>query len=270
MPHLHLDDTDLYYEVHGAGPPFLFLPATDAPGAVFSFFQVPEFSRDHRVILCDQRGTGKSKTRSTDLTTARMAADAAALLDHLGARGAIVLGHSIGGRVAQLLALDHPGAVNKLILASTGAQTAQKGIPLQMCVGMIEKGYHRYLRDHCYEVGFGKAYIANHRDAIEKFLEVRLAAPAPLETHLRIVAARSHHDTSARLKDIRQPTLVIAGDEEDQASSTGMAHLASSELLAREIPGARFIVLPGEGHYYFYSNPAATNRTIRDFLAASG
>jgi pimeloyl-ACP methyl ester carboxylesterase len=270
MPHLPLDDTDLYYEVHGSGPPFLFLPATDAPGAVWSFFQIPEFSRDHTMIICDQRGTGRSKTRSTDFTTARMAADAAALLDHLGARGAIVLGHSIGGRVAQLLALDHPGAVKKLILASTGARTSQKGIPLQMAVGMIEKGYHRYLRDHCYAVGFGKVYAAHHREEIEKFLEVRLAAPAPLETHLRIAAARSYHDTSARLKDIRQPTLVIAGDEEDQGSSTGMAHLASSQLLAREIPGARLIVLPGEGHYYFYSNPVATNRAIRDFLAASG
>jgi pimeloyl-ACP methyl ester carboxylesterase len=270
MPHLPIGDTELYYEVHGEGPPFLFLPATDAPGAVWSFFQVPEFSRDHRVILCDQRGTGKSRTRSQDFTTARMAADAAALLDHLGARGAIVLGHSIGGRVAQLLALDHPGAVKKLILASTGAQTGQKGIPIQMCVGMVEKGYHAYLRDHCYSVGFGKAYVANHRDKIEEFLKVRLAAPAPLETHLRIVAARSYHDTSARLKDIRQPTLVIAGDEEDHGSSTGIAHLASSQMLAREIPGASMILLPGEGHYYFYSNPAATNRAIRDFLAASG
>src|SRR5215472_15772534 len=171
MPHLHLDDTDIYYEVHGQGPPFLFLPATDAPGAVFSFFQIPEFSRDHRVIICDQRGTGRSKTRSTDFSTARMAADAAALLVHLNASGAIVLGHSIGGRVAQLLALDHPGTVRKLILASTGAKTAQKGIPLQMCVGMIEKGYHSYLREHCYAVGFGNAYVADHRDEIEKFLK---------------------------------------------------------------------------------------------------
>ena len=170
MPYLHLDDTEFYYEIHGTGPPFLFLPATDAPGAVWSFFQIPEFSRDHCVIVCDQRGTGKSKTRSTNFGTSRMAADAGALLDHLGVSGAIVCGHSIGGRVAQLLALDYPGAVRKLILASTGAQTTQKGIPIKMCMGMIEKGYHGYLRDHCYEVGFGKAYVANHRDEIEKFL----------------------------------------------------------------------------------------------------
>jgi pimeloyl-ACP methyl ester carboxylesterase len=270
MPYLHLDDTELYYEVHGAGPPFLFLPATDAPGAVWSFFQVPEFSRDHRVIICDQRGTGKSKTRSTDFTTRRMATDAVSLLDHLGARDAIVCGHSIGGRVAQVLALDHPGVVRKLILASTGAQTTQKGIPIKMCVGMIEKGYHNYLRNHCLEVGFGRAYLASHRDEVEKFLQVRLAEPAPLETFLQIVAARSEHDTSARLKDIHQPTLVLAGDEESRPSSSGIAHLSSSETLAREIPGARFVLLPGQGHYYLYSDPVAMNRAIRDFLAASG
>jgi pimeloyl-ACP methyl ester carboxylesterase len=63
---------------------------------------------------------------------------------------------------------------------------------------------------------------------------------------------------------------VIAGDEENRPSSTGVAHLSSSEMLAREIPGARFVLLPGQGHYYLYSNPAAMNRAIRDFLAASG
>jgi pimeloyl-ACP methyl ester carboxylesterase len=270
MPYLNLDDTELYYEVHGEGPPFLFLPATDAPGAVWSFFQIPEFSRDHRVIICDQRGTGKSKTRSKDFATDRMAADAAALLDHLDARNAIVCGHSIGGRVAQLLALDHPGAVRKLILASTGARTSQKGIPIKMCVGMVEKGFHAYLREHCNAVGFGRAYVADHRDEIERFLKVRLAEPAPLETYLRIVAARSEHDTSGRLKDIRHPTLVIAGDEENIGSASGMAHLDSSEMLAREIPGARFVLLGGQGHYYLYSDPVAFNRAIRDFLAASG
>jgi pimeloyl-ACP methyl ester carboxylesterase len=49
-----------------------------------------------------------------------------------------------------------------------------------------------------------------------------------------------------------------------------MAHLSSSEMLAREIPGARFVVLPGQGHYYLYSDPGAMNRAVRDFLAASG
>ena len=69
MPHLRIDDTELYYEAHGSGPPLLFLPATAAPGGVWSFYQVPEFSRDHRVIICDHRGSGKSMTRSTDFST---------------------------------------------------------------------------------------------------------------------------------------------------------------------------------------------------------
>ena len=73
MPNLRVDDTDLYYEVHGAGPPFLFMSQTATHGAVWKPLQVPEFARDHRVIIYDQRGTGRSSTRSTDFSTKRLA-----------------------------------------------------------------------------------------------------------------------------------------------------------------------------------------------------
>jgi len=102
MPFLHLDDADIYYESHGEGVPFLFLSGTATHGEVWKRHQVPEFSRDHRVIIFDQRATGKTKARSERLSTKLLADDAAALLAHLGASDAVVLGHSMGGRVAQL------------------------------------------------------------------------------------------------------------------------------------------------------------------------
>ena len=105
---LSLPDVDLHYDVHGDGPPFLFMSQTATSGGYWKPFQVPEFSRDHRVIIYDQRGTGRSPTRSADFSTKRLAEDAAALLEHLGVRRAIVCGHSNGGRVAQALTLDHP------------------------------------------------------------------------------------------------------------------------------------------------------------------
>ncbi|HWG03777.1 MAG TPA: alpha/beta hydrolase, partial [Beijerinckiaceae bacterium] len=141
MPILRLDDADLHYEVHGEGQPFLFCSATCTSGEIWKFYQVPEFSRDHRVITFDQRGTGKSPVRSKDFSTERLAADAAALLNHLDARSAIVLGHSNGGRVAQTLALDYPDLVDKLILASSGGSSAKRmnGISIDMCVDLAEK-----------------------------------------------------------------------------------------------------------------------------------
>jgi len=104
-----------------------------------------------------------------------LADDAAALLDHLGANQATVYGHSMGGRVAQLVALDYPQKVKKLILASSGASHTKKGIPLKMCLELAEKGYERYARDHAIRIGFTETFIKEHPEQIAKYLEVRLA-----------------------------------------------------------------------------------------------
>jgi 3-oxoadipate enol-lactonase len=269
MPFLHLDDADIYYETCGEGVPFLFISGTATHGEAWKRHQVPEFSRDHRVIIFDQRATGKSKVRSARLSTKLIADDAAALLDHLGARNAIVLGHSMGGRVAQLLALDHPGKVGKLILASTGASFPGRGIPLKMCIELVEKGYERYLREHALEVGFTPEFVAANRAIVDEFLAVRLADPPPLEAFLRLVVARQETDTSARLKDIRVPTLVTVGDAEGHPDASGISHVSSSEVLARGIPGARFVVIPGQGHYYPFVDSQTTHRAIREFLTSS-
>ena len=130
MPILKLKDADIYYEVHGSGPPFLFLSETACDGEVWKIYQVPEFSRDHTVVTFDYRGMGQSSKPSTNYTMEMFADDAAAILDHLKLDEAVVCGHSMGGRVAQVLALKHPSKVKKLILASSGAgYPDQRGHP---------------------------------------------------------------------------------------------------------------------------------------------
>ena len=97
MPYLQRPDLKLYYEAYGEGPPFLFVSETACHGEVWKPFQVPEFSRDHRVIIYDQRGTGRTDKPSAEYSTKTLADDAAALLEHLGAEQAIVYGHLMGG-----------------------------------------------------------------------------------------------------------------------------------------------------------------------------
>jgi len=121
MPTLQLTDAEIYYEVHGHGQAIVFLSETACDGEVWKIHQVPEFSKDHQVIIHDYRGTGQSSKPSIDYTTQMFAQDVIALLDHLKADDAIIVGHSMGGRVAQLLALDCPGRVKKLVLVSTGS-----------------------------------------------------------------------------------------------------------------------------------------------------
>ena len=118
MSSLNRDDIEVYFEVYGSGTPFLFFSETACAGDIWSTYQVPEFSRDHRVITHDYRGTGKSSKPTIQYSCEDFVDDAVAILDHLNAGPTIVLGHSMGGRVAMLMALKYPEKVKKLIVAS--------------------------------------------------------------------------------------------------------------------------------------------------------
>src|SRR4026207_1091983 len=137
MPTVRVNDAEIFYEAHGTGRPFVFFSETACDGEIWKLFQVPEFSKDHMVIVHDYRGTGRSSKPSIDYSTRMFCDDAVAVLDDLKVKDAVVLGHSMGGRVAQLLALEHPERVKKLILASTGASfPGPAGLPLAMGEGM--------------------------------------------------------------------------------------------------------------------------------------
>lgn len=267
MPHIKTKDgVDIYYEVSGEGTPFLFLSETACDGAVWKIYQIPEFARDHRVIILDYRGTGLSGKPAANYSTEMFADDAAAVMDHLGVEGAVVCGHSMGGRVAQLLALDHSRKVGKLILASSGAaHPGETGIPLRIAKEMVEMGYEKYVREHTIVVGWTETYARQHMDLIEKYLKVRMANLCPVEFYFRHVLARQAHDTSRRLKDIKVPTLIFVGDD-DHFVVSDMSHRAGADILARGIPNSKLAVLPGERHSYFYTEPEKVHGVMRDFL----
>jgi pimeloyl-ACP methyl ester carboxylesterase len=266
MAYLKRNDAEIYYEVHGGGPAFLFCSVTGLDHQAWTFHQVAEFSRDHRVILFDYRGTGKSSKTVEPYSIKMFTDDAAALLDHLNLEQAVVCGHSMGGVVAQLLALDHPCKVKKLILASSGAAHPDAhGIPLGMCRDMVRKGFEGYIREHTIETGWTKEFVAAHPDLIEKFLQVRMSGIAPLENYLHFILARQAHDHTNRLKDIRVPTLVLVGSDETHGAAD-RTHWAAAHHLAESIPNAKLVVLQGEGHHYLATNPAAAHKAIREFI----
>ena len=266
MPYLKREDAEIYYEVHGDGAPFLCCSVTGLDHQAWKFHQVEEFSRDHKVILFDYRGTGKSSKNIEKYSIKMFADDAAAIINHLHAEQAIVCGHSMGGVVAQLLALDHPQLVKKLILASSGsAHPGAHGIPLAMCRDMVRQGFEGYIRVHTIDTGWTKEFVTKNPALVEKFLQVRMAGIAPLENYLHFVLARQSHDHRERLKDIKVPTLVLVGDDENHGA-TDNTHWAAAHQLAKSIPNAKLVVLAGEGHHYLATNPAAAHRAIRDFI----
>jgi len=268
MPFVERDGSEIYYEVHGAGPALLFCNVTGLDHQAWKFHQVREFSQDHKVILFDYRGTGKSSKQIEKYSIKMFTDDAAAILDHLKIDSVIVCGHSMGGVVAQLLALDYSSKVKKLILCSSGAaHPGAHGIPLAMCRDMVRDGFEKYIREHTIETGWTKEYVAKNPAVIKKFLQVRMSGIAPLENYLYFVLARQEHDHTERLKEIKVPTLVLVGDDENHGA-TDNTHLAAAHQLANAIPNAKLVVLPGEGHHYLATNPGAAHKAIRQFLAA--
>ncbi|MSP38504.1 MAG: alpha/beta hydrolase [Deltaproteobacteria bacterium] len=262
------NNVDIYYETHGQGTPFLFFCETACAGDIWDHFQVPEFSRDHLVITHDYRGTGKSSRPTEQYSCDDFVDDAVAILDELKAGPAIVLGHSLGGRLALLMALKYPERVKKIVAASVGAGAANtQGIPIKMCKEMVHWGYEKYVREHTLEVGWPAEYIQAHPDHVERFLKVRMNNLPTLDDYLSHVIARQACDVSQRLGEIKHPTLVLVGDK-DHGSATGSSHRVASEAMAKALPNSQYAVIANEAHNYFMTNPDEAHRIIRKFLAS--
>lgn len=269
MPHLKRDGIEIYYESHGSGAPLLFFSETACAGDIWNVHQVPEFRRDHLVITHDYRGTGKSSRPTPQYSCEDFVDDAASILDHLNAGPAILLGHSMGGRVALLMALRYPGKVKNIVAASVGPGVpGAPPIPFKMCREMVEWGYEKYVREHTLEVGWTPQYIEQHRDKVERFLKIRADNLPGLDDYLRHVVARQACDLSGRLGEITHPVLVLVG-EHDHGSATGASHRVAAEAMAARLPNGQFAVVANEAHNYFMTNPDLAHRMIRDFLTAN-
>lgn len=270
MATIQRNDVKIYYQTHGHGTPFVFLSETACAGDIWNRFQVPEFCRDHLVITHDYRGTGKSSRPAEPYSCDDFVDDVVAILDQLNAGPAIVLGHSMGGRVALLMALKYPERVKKIIAASVGPGVANAPpIPIKMCKEMVQWGYEKYVREHTLEVGWPPEYIQQHPDRVEDFLRVRMNNLPALEDYLRHVVARQSCDVSQRLGEIKQPVLVLVGDQ-DHGSATGASHRIASEAMAKALPRSQYAVIANEAHNYFMTNPDEAHRIIRQFLGSTG
>src|ERR1700732_1167646 len=118
MPRISIGDCHLHYERHGAGFPVLFISGLNGHGAYWRD-QVPAFAKSFEVVLHDQRGIGQSDHTRTAYTVERMAGDVVQLMDALGIAKAHIVGHSTGGAMAQVLALEHPQRLASVVIAAS-------------------------------------------------------------------------------------------------------------------------------------------------------
>jgi 3-oxoadipate enol-lactonase len=248
----------LHYEETGDGPPLLLIAGI--PAIASDWRPLAEALGDaRRVIAYDNRGSGESDTPPGPYTTAELADDAAALLDALDASPADVLGMSMGGMIAQELALRHPDSVSRLVLGGTHAarRTAVRPPKEASRAFAAELDWAERMR-RLSPFAFTEQIDG---DLLERFIEKKSADVQSEEGYRAQIAAALEHDASDRLADIRHETLVVTGDDDRVIPA------ANSELLARAIPNARLAVIPGAGHLFFVERPAETLAELRAFLA---
>lgn len=262
---------DLAHVVRGAGAPIVLLPGTGYAGATWPTSLVDGLAANHLVIAPDYRGTGRTPGTEGPYSTRQFAADVIALLRRLDVGPAHVLGHSMGGRVAQWVALDAPELVRSLVLAASGpggpAPTAGQavGIPLEAALTLIEHGYEGYMRRQITSTFFTPEFVERDPATVDGLIAAFWDHRPSLRDYLKHVEARQGHSTRDRLAEIRLTALVIVGDADTHAGGTG-SHLEQSRYLAAHLPNARLHVIAGARHGCFWECPDESLAAVRAFL----
>ena len=248
----------LYHERHGAGEPLLLVTGFAISAAVFEPV-LGLYAEHFECVPYDHRGSARSHGGRSPRTMGGLADDAARLLDDLGLERAHVYGVSMGGMVAQEIALRHPDRLRTLILGCTtpgGPRAARPGLRelAALAGGTVSERSPRAA------ALFSAEFRRRHPRRVRTLLRPFNAHPTPRAAVMAQIAASALHDTRARLGRIAAPTLVLHG-ERDQ-----LVPLANGRTLARRIPGAELRVIPGAGHAYALERPHAALEALLTWL----
>src|SRR6185437_9599936 len=245
MPHLKLrDGAELYYEKLGGGPPLFLVPGL---GGDCRFWgdNVAALAKHFTVVVHDHRGTGRSTLSRIDYSVSQMADDALQLIDGLGLDKVHWCGHSTGGAMGQVLAIEDPERIDRLVLSATWARTDAFFRRLFETRAQIlkELGPAAYLKSSALALNM-PSWIRDH-DADLSAAEARAKETLPVpEIMLSRIAAIVAHDRRDQLQRVRARTLAIC------ARDDMVTPLYFTEELVRLIPDARSYVLPDGGHFY--------------------
>lgn len=267
MPHTKTNDIDTYYETTGDGHPLLLISGLNNDHAVLWHGVREPLSKDYKVIAYSPRGIAPSSSPDATYTVEQMADDAAALLSKLGIVSAHVLGYSMGGMIAQALAVRHPDKVDNLVIAASAPRVST--LNRLVCLSCQKILSHGVPREDAQALMipwfFSNAFLTN-------LVEGKLANPLPkLEPQmpqtphglLHQFQALATFDMRSLLGTINVPTLIIAGEKDL------LMPIEDAQELARLIPDARLVVIPHAGHLLIHEQPAVFLQMVSAFMKST-
>jgi pimeloyl-ACP methyl ester carboxylesterase len=263
MSQLQLRDASLNFELEGKGEPVLFIQGCGVTGSGWRP-QVDELSADFQCLSFDNRGIGQSTTSSRTLAVAHMVDDARQLLDAVDWKSAHVVGHSLGGVIAQQLALDSPDRVRSLSLLCTFCK-GSRGANLSLrtlWMGMRTRIGSRHMRRRAFlQMLFPEQYLRERNleqlaQHLAPILGRDLAEQPPIM--MKQVRALGAHDCSAQLSRLSHvPTLVVSAKEDPIAPPT------FGRELAQAIGSATYREIEGASHGVCLQGPQTINQLLR-------
>ena len=262
MPTARNGNVSLHSESTGAGAPVLLVMGLGM-NATGWWRTVPILAdAGLRVLAFDNRGVGRSDRAPGPYTTAEMADDAVAVLNAAGADRAHIYGISLGGMIAQEIALGHPGRVDRLVLGATTPGGARAIAADANTLAFFQRRGQMPAEEAVWAsvpYNYAARTRAEHGDLIAQDIRQRLRFPIETAPYAAQLAAALGHDAHDRLASIAAPTLVVHGTEDV------MVPPANGRLLADLIPGAQLVELAGAAHLYPTDDPTA-DRQIAAFL----
>ncbi|MEE2788417.1 MAG: alpha/beta hydrolase [Myxococcota bacterium] len=257
-----------YWSAGARGEKILFVMGFGMKGDIWQS-QIVDLKKDHHVAWFDNRGIGDSETSKEPVWTMKtLASDAKAVLDALEWRRCHLVGVSLGGMIAQELALADQRRFLSLTLIAThdGGPVRRKIPPLRGVKNFLKANLARgperidALRTLLYTDEFA---ASSDQTRLNERLALQLGRPASRATTARQLLAVIGHDTRKRLRDIIIPTLVMKPGQDILVRATG------SERLAREIPNARLVTFPNSGHGMIFQEAEGVNTHIRRHVLAN-
>jgi 3-oxoadipate enol-lactonase len=251
----------LHYEINGSGPPLVLAHSLSSNMSMWEE-QRALLERHFQVIRFDVRGHGKSPVPKGPYTMRALAGDAAALLDRLGIRQVTWVGISLGGMIGQVLALERPELISRMVLADTTSGYPPAGQAAWVDrIAHVESGGMEAVVGGTLERWFTESFRDANPEIVARIRTMILATdPAGF---VACGHAIRNFDVKDEIGAIACPVLVMVG-EADHATPPEM-----SRAIAAAIPGARFELIPGAAHQSAIEQPVLFNSHLADFFGIS-
>jgi 3-oxoadipate enol-lactonase len=262
MSTVHTNGIEIYSEAKGAGEPLLLIAGFACDLTIWSKV-ASSLAEKYRVIAFDNRGVGRSSAPDTSYSIGQMAEDVAGLLDQIGMSQAHVVGHSMGGMIAQELALAYPERVRSLMLLASCAKADERNKAIIASWGELPRQVDAATATRLSLPWIYTSSFYARPGAVQQVIDLIVQNPFPPTPHGIYHQSRAvmGFDAKDRLGQIHCPALVLVGQEDI------LLPVRFSEELLRGIPGAEFVVLDKTGHGMLIETPEAVAQSLLAFLA---